>query len=133
MNELRVYGHYLPKPGTRIAQVCRRYDVDPTEPVLLVMATRRGPDALATALASAGERPVSVDKHGKFERIVEIRTDSLSGFATQHPERLLGTAATGRPPTADARGLRPRVWADLAETTTQPDHTQTGARSAAAG
>lgn len=125
MNELRVYGHYVSRPGAKISEICRRHAIDPSEPLLLVMATTRGPVVFANTIAAAGSRPVSVDKHGKFEKIVDIRTDSLVAFAAQHPDTLLATSASGQPPEKHPDGSRLRVWADLSETRTQTTQSTT--------
>ena len=113
MNEVRVYGHFVAKPGVRVAHSCREFDVDPQQPVLLVMATRHGPRALAEAVAAAGERPLSVNAQGRIDGIVDLRANNLTAFARAHPEQLLATAATGHPAVRNSDGSRTTVWADL--------------------
>jgi hypothetical protein len=116
MSELRVYAH-LARLGraARAAERCRSYQVNPEDPVLCVIATRRGPRALAEAIAAWGERPLVVEKDGSFKGIVEVRADSLVDFARQHPERLVAKSGTGLPAPRGADGTRETVWADLGD------------------
>lgn len=108
-----VYGLFLPRAGARIAARCAEYDVDATGPLLLVMACDRGPQQLASAVASWGERPLTVDKDGKIPSLVLLRAPFLVDFASQHPGRLIAKVENGHPPARAADGTRPVVWADL--------------------
>ena len=120
MDELRVFAHLarISRSG-RAAARCRAYDVNPADPVLYVIATRRGPRALAESVAGWGERPLVVRKDGSFAGIVEVRSDSLVGFARRHPERLLAKSGTGLLAPRNAAGAREVIWADLGEPDTE--------------
>lgn len=108
-----VYGLFLPRAGGRLAARCADYDVDASSPILLVMACETGPQQLASAIASWGERPLSIGKDGTFDGIVLLRAAFLTEFASQYPNRLIAKVENGLPPALDADGNRPILWADL--------------------
>src|SRR5699024_9574784 len=96
-----------------IAEACEQYGLI-TPAVLLVMATRRGPEALATKAHAIGIAPPPAKGKGRGLPIVEAWADMLTGFATQHPEQLLARNGTGQLYTAvDENGERYEVWANL--------------------
>lgn len=114
---MKVYVLYLPRAGARIVARCRDFDVDATQPILLVMASSRGPRQFADAIASWGERPLVVGKDDRLAGVVEAAAANITDFARQHPDTLIAREASGLPAPADANGERVVIWADLSSPT----------------
>lgn len=117
MAELRVYVHLAQRVNSRVAEQCRRHGVNGDDPVLLVLATRHGPSRLAECVAKVGMRPMTVNKNGSIDGIVEVRAEYLTARPKQHPEQLLATAGTGNPPPLNSAGVREHMWAQLSHST----------------
>ncbi|WP_155832212.1 hypothetical protein [Gordonia alkanivorans] len=115
MAELSVYAHLSHSVGTRVATRSRAQGVSTTDPVLFVIATCRGPHALAEALAAWGERPLATGKNGQFVTIVDLYSEHLANFARQFPEQLIATNATGRAAPVGENGVRETIWAYLGD------------------
>ncbi|WP_156150394.1 hypothetical protein [Gordonia sihwensis] len=115
---VHVYGLHLARAGARIAARCRDHGVDPTNPILLVMACTEGPHQLAAAVANWGERPLTVDnKTGRLSGVVELAAQSLTAEALTHPDQLFAKTDDGMPAPVGEDGQRAIVWADLSSPT----------------
>jgi hypothetical protein len=94
-----------------LAEACKQYGLVVTK-VLLVMSTTRGPAALATKVKALG-LPSPTDPKSGANPIIRAVEESITDFAKQHPDRLLGRSGTGSPVIVEEAGARCHVWADI--------------------
>ncbi|WP_137726173.1 hypothetical protein [Prescottella subtropica] len=99
-------------PTAQIANACEEFGLT-TPQILLVLATRGGAEALHDRMVTLGlSRPT--DKKPGLPHIVHAVEETITGFASEHPEHLLARSGTGRSFTAvDDTGARYTVWAML--------------------
>ena len=95
----------------KLAEACEEFGLVVPR-VLLVLATREGPDALLAKMSSLGVHSPNGKKSGT-NAIVQAVETSITEFAAAYPDRLLARSGTGEAAPRDENGIRCHLWADL--------------------